>query len=318
MAKPTDPILVIRLGALGDIVLSLGPMAAIRQHHPKARITLLTTRPYVAWLTQSPYFDDVWIDDRPPWWRPDRLLALRRRLIGGGFARVYDLQTSGRSSRYLKFWPRHAAPEWSGIAAGASHPDSNPDRGITHTIDRQREQLRLAGIPDTPLTDLSWMNPTDLARFNLPERYALLVPGGSAHRPEKRWPVANYAKLARLLSSGGITPVIIGGADERGLASAILTTCPTARDLTTATSFEDLVTLARSALLAAGNDTGPMHLIAAAGTPGVVLFSQHSNPDLCAPRQPRMTILRRDDLASLTVDEVFEPLEDYLVSPQPL
>jgi ADP-heptose:LPS heptosyltransferase len=318
MAEATAPILVIRLGALGDIVLSLGPMAAIRQHHPKAKITLLTTLPYAAWLKQSPYFDEVWIDDRAPWWRPDRLLALRRRLTGGGFARVYDLQTSGRSSRYLKFWSRRAAPEWSGIAAGASHPDSNPKRGVAHTIDRQREQLRLAGIPDTPLSDLGWMKSTDLARFSLPQRYALLVPGGSAHRPEKRWPVENYAKLARLLSSSGIMPVIIGGADERGLASTILTACPNARDLTTATSFEDLVTLARGATIAAGNDTGPMHLIAAAGTPGTVLFSRHSNPDLCAPRQPRMTILRRDDLAMLTVDEVFEPLEEYLALAEPL
>jgi ADP-heptose:LPS heptosyltransferase len=318
MAEATDPILVIRLGALGDVVLSLGPMAAIRQHHPKARITLLTTRPYAAWLAKSPYFDEVWIDDRAPWWRPDRLLALRRRLIGGGFARVYDLQTSGRSSRYLKFWSGRAAPEWSGIAPGASHPDSNPGRSVAHTIDRQREQLRLAGIPVTPLTDLAWMKSTDLGRFNLPQRYALIIPGGSAHRPEKRWPVENYAKLARLLSSAGITPVIIGGGDERGLASTILTACPTARDLTTQTSFEDLVTLARSATLAAGNDTGPMHLIAATGTPGVVLFSRHSNPDLCAPRQPRMTILRRDDLVTLTVDEVFQPLEDYLVLAKPL
>ena len=58
-------ILVIKLGALGNVILSLGPFAAIRRHHTNAHITLLTTAPYAAWLASSPYFDDVWIDERP-------------------------------------------------------------------------------------------------------------------------------------------------------------------------------------------------------------------------------------------------------------
>ena len=62
---PAAPILVIKLGALGDIVLATGPFAAIRAHHPGARVTLLTTKPYAAWLGSAPYFDDIWIDPRP-------------------------------------------------------------------------------------------------------------------------------------------------------------------------------------------------------------------------------------------------------------
>ena len=65
MPDTPSRILVIKLGALGDIVLALGPFAAIRRDHPDAHVTLLTTRPYVEFLKPSEYFDDIWVDDRP-------------------------------------------------------------------------------------------------------------------------------------------------------------------------------------------------------------------------------------------------------------
>ena len=90
---------------------------------------------------------------------------------------------------------------------------------------------------------------------------------------------------------------------ERPLAATIRAACPQARDLTGKTSFAQIAALAREAAFAVGNDTGPMHLIAAAGCVSVVLFSDESDPALCAPRG-KVTILRRPELAALTVDEV--------------
>ena len=113
-------ILVIKLSALGDVVQALGPAAAIRRYHPDAEIVLLTTAPYSRFLSQAPYFDAVWTDERPGPFDLAGLWRLRRRLRSGGFSRVYDLQTSSRSSQYFwAFAPRF--PEWSGIARGASH-----------------------------------------------------------------------------------------------------------------------------------------------------------------------------------------------------
>ena len=153
-----------------------------------------------------------------------------------------------------------------------------------------------------PPANFSWVA-ADLARFALPGRYALLVPGGAAHRPAKRWPAANYAALARNLAARGVTPVVLGARDESRLAAAILAECPDARDLTGQTSLADIAVLARFASAAVGNDTGPMHLIAAAGCPSVVLFSAASDPALTAPRGPAVTVLRRDRLADLPVAE---------------
>lgn len=296
-------ILVVKHGALGDFVLAMGPFAAIRAHHPDAHITLLTTGPFVELAERSGWFDAVWIDERPRWHAPRAWLALRRRFRESGFERVYDLQTSDRSSSYLRLFPRRNRPEWSGIAPGASHPHANPGRDAMHTVERQREQLAMAGIGEVPPPDLSWLD-ADLSAFALPCRFVLLVPGGAPTRPAKRWPAARYAELAASLSADGITPVILGTAAEADAAAVIAARCPDALNLLGRTGFADIAALARRAEAAVGNDTGPMHLIAAAGCPSLVLFSAESDPALCAPRGPKVRILRRAALDALTAEEV--------------
>ena len=79
-------------------------------------------------------------------------------------------------------------------------------------------------------------------------------------------------------------------------------------DLVGKTDLSQIYAAARGARGAVGNDTGPIHLIAAAGVPVTVLFSEASDPALCAPRGPEdgagISILRREPLAGLSVNEV--------------
>jgi ADP-heptose:LPS heptosyltransferase len=287
----------------------MGSAKAIRDFHRSATIVLLTTRPYADFLRQAPYFDEVWVDERPGWDNPIGMVRLAHRLRAGRFDRVYDLSTRTRSALYFWLMRRPgftpSGPEWSGIVRGASHrqPDT-PERRRTHTLDREADQLRWAGIAGPiPLPDLSWAA-TDIARFVLPPDYVLLMPGGAPHRPEKRWPLDRFVELARRIATAGLTPIVIGGTNEQGLGQAIATAEPAARDLTGATEFGDVVALGRGARRAIGNDTGPMHLTVAGGAPATVLYSAASDPSLTAPRGPDIVILRRDDLAELSVDEV--------------
>ncbi len=315
-ATPEDGerILVIKLGALGDVVQALGPFRAIREHHPRARVTLLTTAPYAEFLADSGLFDEIQIDDRPRGLRLGAWLALRRRLRAGRYDRVYDLQTSDRSSWYFHLMGPGPRPEWSGIARGCSHPHANPARDDMHTLERQAEQLRDAGIPSVPPPSLDWCR-ADVERFGLDGPTVLLVPGGARHRPEKRWPADRYAALARHLLGLGYRPVILGGRAERALARDIVATAPGAADLTGETDFQDIAVLARRAAAAVGNDTGPMHIVAVAGCGSVVLFSAASDPALCAPRGRAVRILRRDRLDRLGLAEVLAALEPLLASP---
>jgi ADP-heptose:LPS heptosyltransferase len=277
---PPTRILVIKLAALGDFVQAFGPFAAIRAHHPDAAITLLTTPPYADLARRSPWFDAVWSDGRPSWRDPSAWWRLVQRLRGAGFSRVYDLQTSRRSSRYRALVG--GAAEWSGIAPGASHPHANPRRDAMHTVERQREQLEMAGIRRFPPPKVDWLD-ADLGPFALPPRFALLVPGASPGRPGKRWPAERYGELAAGLD---LPAAVVGGAAEEPLAAAIAARAPGTIDLTGRTDFAALGALGRRAAFAVGNDTGPVHLIAAAGCPTLALFGPESDPALCAPRGP--------------------------------
>ena len=297
-------ILVIKLGALGDFAQAFGPFAAIRAHHPGAEITLLTTPPFAPLARQAPWFDQVWENGRPKGLAG--LWALARQLRGARFDRVYDLQTSDRSSRYR--WLVGRGVEWSGIAAGASHPHANPRRDFMHTVERQREQLEMAGIGHFPEPALGWLD-ADISRFALPDRFALLIPGASPGRPAKRWPSEHFGALAAALD---IPAVILGGPSEASLGAAITQGAPGARDLTGKTSFADIAALARHAAFCIGNDTGPTHLAAVAGCPTLALFGEDSDPALCAPRGPRVAVLRCQPLASLSVADVEAALQDLI------
>jgi ADP-heptose:LPS heptosyltransferase len=310
--REAQRILVIKLSALGDFVLALAAMKKIRQAHPKAHISLLTTPPFEALAKASPYFNAVYTDGRPEGFA--QWVALRSRLRSAGYTRVYDLQTSAHSNRLFQLM-RPNPPPWSGIAFGGSLPHKNSLRNGMHTLERQADQLMYAGIwPDAPTEpgtapppDLSWVLSPEGARPPTvgakAKPYAMFVPGGSAHRPEKRWPVEKYGELARILYGRGLDIVIIGGPQESALAQSIQRQVPRARDLTGRTDFASIAVLGAKAALAVGNDTGPLHLAAAAGAPTVVLFSSASDPALSAPRG-KVAVLQAPKLSDLAVAKV--------------
>ncbi len=315
MSRP-ERILVIKLAALGDVVQAFPPFAHIRSAHPQARITLLTTPPYASLAAASPFFDAIETDGRPKRWT--ETLAMLRRLRLARYDRIYDLQTSTRSSAYFfALWPR--PPQWSGVAPLCSHPHRNRARDHMHTLERQAEQLRDAGVwPDAPVArgraaapDLSFM-----LHDNTPERrpehfglrapYALLVPGASAHRPGKRWPAARYGELAQALLGRGLDVGVLGGPSETEIGRAICAAATGAVDLTGRTDYAQIAGLGARATLAVGNDTGPTHLVAAAGAATLVLFSSDSDPALCAPRGRRVDLLQTGALADLQLDPVLD------------
>lgn len=303
-------ILVIRLGAFGDMMQSFPAFAAIRAHHRGDHITLLTTAPFVALARAAPWFDEVWADGRPPWRDVGAVLRLARRLRAGRFDRVYDLQTSRRSSLYRLAVGRRAA--WSGIARGASHRHDTPQRTSLLTVPRQQEQLRIAGITDFPAPELDWLA-ADIDGLGLPPAFWLMVPGASARAPEKRWPVAHYAALARSIP---LPALVVGGPAERPLAEAVLAAAPGALDFTgDASPPPVLAALARRAAFAVGNDTGPMHLIATMGCPTMTLFGPRSDPARHRPHGAASAVLATRDLAGLGVEEVRVALAAFLPTP---
>jgi ADP-heptose:LPS heptosyltransferase len=308
-------VLVIRLSAFGDFIQALGPFAAIRRHHAGDRISLLTTRPFAGFAQELGYFDEVLVDERPAPLALAGWLSLRRRLRQGGFDRVYDLQTSHRSGVYA-WLMRPRLPEWSGIVWGCSHPHANRERDRQHTLDKQAEQLLMAGIYPTPLPALPPLDrvlPAALAGRD----FALLAPGSSPSHPAKRWPAARFGVLARALAEQGLLPVVVGTTAEAPLAASVCDACPEAVDLVGHTDLGLLAALAERAALTIGNDTGVCHLAAAAGRPVIVLFSRESDPDRHAPRGRLVRVLAAPDLGDLAADTVIEAAMDTLETTDP-
>jgi ADP-heptose:LPS heptosyltransferase len=295
-------ILVIKHSALGDMILSLPLLRAIRRHHPGEHIVLLTTAPYADLVRRSGLADDIWIDTRPKLWHVGVTWQLIGRIRDAGFTRVYDLQGSQRTKWYYRLLRLAGArPEWVGNVPGCAYHIPDPTEPM-HITELRRRQLALVGIPDPGLPDLDFLQ-SDIAHFRLPARCVLLVPGGAPHRPAKRWPAERFAALGRRLLDEGLTPVLIGRAAERAEIDTIKAGCPAAIDLCEQTSIADLAALGRHAALAIGNDTGPMHIIAASGCPSLVLYSHESDPRKVSPRGDWVRLLQRPSLQDLSVED---------------
>ena len=310
-------ILVIKFSALGDFVQAIGAFQTIRAAHPDAEITLLTTPPYAELARDSGLFDKIETDGKPKGLVGS--LAMLLRLRRARYARVYDIQTSGRSKGYRAFFfPRF--PEWSGISPGASHRQRGPEREMMHNLDRLADQLHIAGIApaypegQAPTPDLGWAvkaardgHASTAERFGIAAPYALLIPGASAGRDDKMWPARSYAELARTLAARGLSIVVAGAAAEAPLARTIVQAVPGTVDLTGKTRMVDLAGLGAEAALCVTNDTGPGHMAAYAGAPGLMLMSAISSPRHYAPRAA-MRVLQVEDLKTLTPEAVLAAL----------
>ncbi len=321
-------VLIIKLSALGDFVLALGAMKEVREFHPSAQITLLTTPPFETFAKACPYFDRVEIDGRPR--DAAGTSRLIRRLRSEKYDMVYDFQTSGRSSKYYQAL-RPNPPLWSGIASGCAFPHNNPNRDKMHSIERLADQINMAGIGpkggypigQVPRADFSWIEPAlrnpprlQPAFFSLTGPFALLIPGSSAHRIAKRWPEEHYVELAKWLADRKITPVIIGGKAESEIAKQVVRAVPQAKSLCTRTDLFQVVSLGKHATLAVGNDTGPMHMATLAGAPGVALFAtSESDPDKARPRGSNVIVVQADTLDQVSVSDVTQAITALNILP---
>lgn len=316
-------VLIIKLSALGDFVMSLGAARAVRFAHPQAEITLLTTPFLEEFANVCPYFDKVETDGRPKGLRAQH--ALLKRISQSDYDIVYDFQTSNRTNNYwtlLNRLPHLNAPLWSGAVANQAFFHENPKRSEMHPIDRLRDQLVYAGLelPSQLIPDLGWVR-TELGdgpelqanQFGIDKNYALLIPGASAHRSAKRWPEDRYAALATDLVERDIQPVIIGGSSETDIAAEIARLEPKTNNIVGKTNLFQIVTLAERASMVIGNDTGPMHMSTLAGAPGIALFAtDESDPIQACPRGSHVITVAASRADEISIARVIRAVDQLL------
>lgn len=292
-------VLVVKLGALGDLLLADGALRDIRAYHRGDRIALLTRRPFAALMARCPHVDEVLVDDNAPRWRLDRMAALARTLRARGFARVHDLQNSRRTA----FYRRWLLP---GVQWMVGESASGRGAAATPVLERHARQLAAAGIEPVHARepDPGWLAqplPPALAA-RLGPRYAVLLPGASARHPQKRWP--GYAALAQRLAANGWQVVSVPGPDEMDALGAMPgdVLLDDGRPLT----IPRLASVLLGAGLVVGNDSGPTHLAAHLGCRGIALFDgRGASPQRVGIlRPPRFEALVATPLASLDAGAV--------------
>lgn len=299
-------ILVIKLGALGDIFLSMEAFQAIRAHHPDAHITLLTRKPFESITRMMPWFDDVLIDPAPKFHQPGKMLAFRRKLRGLDLQRVYDLQTNDRTALYFQLLRPHP-PEWCGIVKGCSHRRHDHRLDPVPAAERLLRFLESVDVPRSGPPDLSWLD-DPLDGFDLPERFALIIPGCAPQHPVKRWPARHFATLADALHAQGLAVLAIGTKVDADAIAEIQALAPHVISLAGKTTIPQIAALARRAQTVVANDTGPAHITALAGAPTFVVMSRVTDPARMLPRGPVVGYLKTDDLADLAPADVLAAL----------
>lgn len=296
MTGAAEKVLVIKLGAFGDVVQADGALRDIRAFHPDAEITLLTTPPFRRLMSRCPHVDRVLTDSRAPFWKIGEWVRLARMLRSEQFARVYDLQKQDRTELYRKLFFRNVS--WSG-----RQPGPRPQSALEGFV----SQLENAGIPHNQclMPDVSWMA-DDMSVFlqqeGVRKPYVALIPGCSARHPHKRWPY--YAQLAAALIERGYEVVTAPGPDEIELARSI-----PGHTLLGPNGFLNWFELAgvlKDACYVVGNDTGPSHLASCLGRPGLALFGAHTTAVRTGICRGEFRAIEVPDLAGLSAGTVLE------------
>lgn len=303
-------LLVIKHGALGDVVQGFGAFASLRATYPDTHIAILTTPPFVEMAMMMPWFDEVLVDRRAG------VACLReswrmRRLIRDSWDMIIDLQCSKRTARYFKFFAR-PNKRWIGTAKGCSDPC--PDFNGVNNYQRMRIAAEMAGgAPAIP--DLGWLLDGANSNFmhtlaeKLAQPYAVLVPGCSLTKPEKRWPAKNFAALAKRFNDNNISVFLTGTAADKDVIETVQSLAPDTISLCGQTSIAELARLYASAVSIVGNDTGPVFLAAATGSPTIMIMGPDTNPTMSAPTGPFCDWVQRTPITRVRDDDVWHALQ---------
>lgn len=308
-----ESLLVVRLGAMGDVIHTLPAVAALRQAFPKTRIGWVIEHRWLELLCAKdaprsgprsesrPLVDFVHVVDTKRWRKSPfsfntrrQMSAVRKELIREHYELAVDFQGAVKSAILSRFGKSNL---------GMEHPRESPARMLYQTrvpttgahVVEQYHSLgeAVAGKPIPPaLAEFPQDDSanTQIARQVEPwgEKIILINPG--AGWAAKQWSPERYGEVARALSQAGYTVLVNFGPGEEELAKTVQTSSGSTA-VPVRCSIAELIALTRRTRLFIGGDTGPLHLAAALRVPVVALFGP-TDPARNGPYDTKSTVLR--------------------------
>ena len=323
-----ERILIVRLDHLGDLVLSMPAIEAVRKKFPRAHIALL------AHPSASQILPEGWVDEmisfEAPWFSKDR-----RRIFSWNLAR--DLAARLKRGRYqIGIELRGDARQilllrWAGIPVRIGYGatglgfllthEAEVGMGI-HEVDRTFELLKILGIERPVALGTCRLRSSEgpsvaeeLERLGIDGRHPLvcLLPGAAEER--KRWPLERLAEVGKDLAGKCKAHLVIAGESaERGLGETLAKSLGvSATNLVGRTTLGTLRALLVRSDLAISMDSGAAHLAAALGTPVITLFTQDHAPEQWRPWGPSAVCLwKPDGLSAIQAEEVIQEAHKIL------
>jgi len=298
---PTARFLIVRLSALGDVILTLPVASALRERFPQARIAWIVEERNAPILAGHPAVDEIIAVPRR-WYKSwGQIRRIRHTLKERSFDVALDVQSLSKSALLAwlsgaRFRVGFARPQGRELAPWlATH--RVPPSG-SHVVEIFLSLLRVLGIEsprvefklfETP-EEAEWAQSV-LAELELVGRFAVINPG--AAWPCKRWPFHRFAAVAKFLHYALALPTLVlwGSQIERTWAEAIVAQAGQGCRLAPPTNLRQMAAILRRASLMISADTGPLHMAAALGVPCVGLFGP-TDPARVGPYGPGHIAIR--------------------------
>ena len=285
-------ILIIKHGALGDLIQVDGIIKSIRYEHKNAKLVLLTSKKFVKLMSMCPYIDDQIIDNRSSFFNLLSYINLYKNVKKNKFNIIYDLQNSQRTYIYRKYF-------YNKIKWITTNRKNHPISGLRGLEEMLSDNFSFAKNIFRP--DISWLA-TDtkniIKKNKILSKYIVLLPGSSKKNPLKRWPY--FVDLSKLLILKGYEVITILGPDE--LEMNHLFTGHVLKNL----DWFQLSGIIKNSLFVVGNDSGPSHIASCLNNKGLALFGPSTSAIRSELRRGKFEILKVDNLANLAADEVLE------------
>lgn len=327
-------ILVMDFGQLGDVVLSLPALRALRGRFPNARITVAVGQPAQEIARLSGYVNEVLTIDRVGLRDGAKLISILKilqfvkKVRQAQFDFVIDLHSyyetnllGFASGAPKRLYARRPTRSLDYLANFEPRPPREEERSLRHQVDRYLDVLIPLGVKDAVRVPLLKTRPEDdraveaILKRAKAETGAPLVgifPG--AGHPSRRWPLERFAELADyLVRNDGMRVLVFAGPEEAAMVQQMRGMFPSSTLILSGLRISELASaLARLAVFVA-NDTGPMHVAAAVGTSVVVLLNRPT-PNTFIPLGEAHRLIFSRMIQEITTEEVYEATCELLAS----
>ena len=300
-------ILIIKHGSLGDIISSTSVFKDIKDHFKNDRIFILTTNKFKDFFLDSPFSNEIIIDDREGVYKT---IILLKKIVKLNINLVINLQNSNRTLIYDLIFRLFLSVEINGTGIFSTLRYKNIYENLPPVIEGLSNQIEKLGIKTRRKPYLDWLEGENHHTSLLKNKnYFIINPGCSIKNQQKKWSKENFVVICNFLISKNIFPILIGADTDKDSIDYIFDNQKKSINLYNKSSLKVIFQLANNAIGALSNDTGPAHLIAASGCKLHLVLSSFSNFKTVIPQGKNITFTQKKSINDITSNEVIEVLK---------